>query len=59
MSGTEAAIASFVLFEGVLPDRIRAVAGNRCVTPPLFTSPELVGLVIDRAHAARPAQVSR
>lgn len=58
-TGVEAAVASFVLFEGVLPDRIRSASGSRCVTPPLFTSPELVGLVIDRAHAARPAQVSR
>ncbi len=59
MSGTEAAIASFVLFEGVLPDRIRAAAGNRCVTPPLFTAPELAGLIIDRARAARSALVGR
>ena len=48
-----AAIASFVLFEGVLPDRIRAAAGSRCVTTPLFTSPELTRLVINRAQAAR------
>jgi len=59
MSGTESAIASFVLFEGVLPDRIRAAAGNRCVTPPLFTAPELAGLIIDRARAARSALVER
>jgi sirohydrochlorin ferrochelatase len=51
--GATAAIASFVLFEGVLPDRIRAAAGTRCVTTPLFTSPEIARLVIARAQAAR------
>lgn len=59
MSGTEAAIASFVLFDGVLPDRIRVAGGNRCVTPPLFTAPELAGLIIDRARAAQSALVGR
>ncbi|MFZ4486984.1 MAG: sirohydrochlorin chelatase [Candidatus Nanopelagicales bacterium] len=57
--GTQAAVASFVLFEGILPDRIRAAAGPRHVTPALFTSPEIADLIIDRALAARSPVVSR
>lgn len=57
--GTTAAIASFVLFEGILPDRIAAAAGARYVTPPLFNSPELADIVIARAHATQTAVVTR
>jgi sirohydrochlorin ferrochelatase len=47
-----AAIASFVLFPGVLPDRIKAEAGDRFVTGPLYSSPAAVSVIVDRIRSA-------
>lgn len=48
-----ASIASFVLYPGVLPDRILAAAGDRPVTSPLAQAPELVDLIRQRIREAR------
>jgi sirohydrochlorin ferrochelatase len=53
-TGREPAVASYVLFDGVLPDRIRKAAGVLACSPPLGDLPETVDLVISRlaeAHA--------
>lgn len=51
-TGREAAIGSFVLFPGVLPDRIAAAAGERAVTRPLFAELELLDVIESRVAAA-------
>jgi sirohydrochlorin ferrochelatase len=51
-TGRAAAIGSFVLFPGVLPDRIAVVAGTRAVTRPLFAELELLDVIESRVAAA-------
>ena len=51
-SGTRASVAAFVLFPGVLPDRITQAAGDRFVTDPLYTTPAAVGIVVERIRGA-------
>lgn len=51
-TGREAVIGSFVLFPGVLPDRIAAAAGPRAVTRPLFAELELLDVIESRVAAA-------
>ena len=43
---------AFVLFPGVLPDRITAAAGHRAVTRPLFAELELLDVIDSRVAAA-------
>ena len=50
-TGQEASIGSFVLFPGVLPDRIVAAAGGRAVTRPLFAELELIDVIESRVLA--------
>ncbi len=47
-----AAVASFVLFPGVLPDRIAQEAGDRFVTGPLYCTSAAVSVVVDRIRSA-------
>ena len=49
---TQASVVSFVLFPGVLPDRIAAEAGERFVTEPLYRTPATVSIVVDRIRSA-------
>lgn len=51
-TGRPAAVGSFVLFPGVLPDRIAAAAGHRAVTGPLFAELELLDVIESRVLAA-------
>jgi sirohydrochlorin ferrochelatase len=51
-TGREAVIGSFVLFPGVLPDRIAAAADGRAVTRPLFAEIELLDVIESRVAAA-------
>lgn len=51
-TGLAAAIGSFVLFPGVLPDRIAAAADGRAVTRPLFAEIELLDVIESRVAAA-------
>ncbi len=51
-TGRAAAIGSFVLFPGVLPDRIAVAAGTRAVTRPLFAELELLDVIESRVAAA-------
>jgi sirohydrochlorin ferrochelatase len=51
-TGQDAVVGSFVLFPGVLPDRIVAAAGARSVTRPLFGEVEMLDLIESRIHAA-------
>ena len=53
-TGAEVAVASFVLYPGVLPDRIASAAAGRRVTPPLATAPEVIHLILERVRQARP-----
>lgn len=48
-SGATAAVAAYVLFEGILPDRIAAAAGARPVSPPL--GQQVAPLVLARVDA--------
>jgi sirohydrochlorin ferrochelatase len=50
--GQTAAVVPFVLFPGVLPDRIREAAAGRQVTPPLGARTEVVDLVVQRVLEA-------
>lgn len=50
--GGTAAVLAFVLFPGVLPDRIRAAAPGRRVTAPLGGRAEVVDLVVRRIDEA-------
>lgn len=52
-TGQGAVVGSFVLFPGVLPDRIVAAAGARSVTRPLFSEVEILDLIESRIHAAQ------
>jgi sirohydrochlorin ferrochelatase len=45
----EPAVAAYVLFPGVLPDRIAAAAGDLPCSPPVGASDAAVDIVIDRA----------
>lgn len=49
-TGRQAAIGSFVLFPGVLPDRIAAAAAGRVVTGPLFTEIETIDVIESRVR---------
>ena len=51
-SGVRASVASFVLFPGVLPDRIAEAAGDRFVTDPLYLTPAAVSVVVERIRGA-------
>lgn len=51
-TGREAVVGSFVLFPGVLPDRIASAAGRRAVTRPLFAELELLDVIDSRVAAA-------
>lgn len=51
-TGARAGVGSFVLFPGVLPDRLVEDADGRPVSRPLSTSPELIELVVRRVNAA-------
>jgi sirohydrochlorin ferrochelatase len=51
-TGQEPAVASFVLFDGVLPDRIRTAAGVLACSPPLGDLPETADLVVARVREA-------
>ena len=52
-TGREVAVGSFVLFPGVLPDRIAEAAGGRVVTGPLFAAIEIIDVIESRVRAAR------
>lgn len=47
-----AAVASFVLFPGILPDRIADAAGHRVITEPLYLSEATVDVVVERIRSA-------
>ena len=47
-TSTEPVVASFALFDGVLPDRIKAAAGDLVCTPVLGSAPETTAVVIAR-----------
>lgn len=51
-NGETAAVLAFVLFPGVLPDRILAAAPGRHVTPPLWRRTEVVDLIAQRIDEA-------
>jgi sirohydrochlorin ferrochelatase len=51
-TGRQATVGSFVLFPGLLPDRIRAAAADRPLSPPLGGAPETVEVIVDRLDAA-------
>ena len=51
-TGQEAAVGAFVLFPGVLPDRIAAAAGARVVSSPLYAEVETITLIESRVAAA-------
>ncbi len=53
VSGERAAVASYVLFPGVLPDRISAAAQDRLVSAPLYSALETVTLIESRVATAR------
>jgi sirohydrochlorin ferrochelatase len=55
---TRVSVASFVLYPGVLPDRILAAAGGRLVTPPLAQAPEIVDLIRERIREARSVRTT-
>jgi sirohydrochlorin ferrochelatase len=50
VTGSRASVASFVLFPGILPDRIALAAAGRAVTPPLFSAVETVELIESRVR---------
>jgi sirohydrochlorin ferrochelatase len=49
----KAAIARFLLFDGVFPDRIKADAGDRVITAVLGDEPLLAEIIADRVLATR------
>lgn len=51
-SGRRASLASFVLFPGILPDRIHSLAGNRAVSAPLWDAPEILDVIEARVADA-------
>lgn len=52
-TGERAGVASFVLFPGVLPDRIAAAAEGRALSAPLYGALETVTLIESRVASAR------
>jgi sirohydrochlorin ferrochelatase len=52
-TGERAGVASFVLFPGVLPDRIAAAADGRPLSAPLYSALETVTLIESRVASAR------
>lgn len=52
-SDSRAAIARFLLFDGVFPDRIKADAGDRVITAVLGDEPLLAEIIADRVLATR------
>ena len=53
VSEHKAAIARFLLFDGVFPDRIKAAAGDRAITSVLGDEPLLAEIIADRVLATR------
>jgi sirohydrochlorin ferrochelatase len=51
ITGRQVSVGSFVLFQGVLPDRIAQAAGNRACTQPLCSSDVLTDLIVERIQA--------
>ena len=51
-TGAAVSVGSFVLFPGLLPDRIRRAAAGRPTSPPLSAEPETVEVIVDRLDAA-------
>jgi sirohydrochlorin ferrochelatase len=51
-ASVETVVASFVLFDGVLPDRIKAAAKDLVCTPVLGGAPETASVVIARIRAS-------
>lgn len=51
-AGARASVGAFVLFPGVLPDRLAVDADGRTVSRPLFSSTEVVALIERRVTAA-------
>jgi sirohydrochlorin ferrochelatase len=49
----KAAIARFLLFDGVFPDRIKATAGDRAISSVLGDEPLLAEIIADRVLATR------
>jgi sirohydrochlorin ferrochelatase len=49
----QAAIARFLLFDGVFPDRIKATAGDRAISSVLGDEPLLAEIIADRVLATR------
>jgi hypothetical protein len=49
----QAAIARFLLFDGVFPDRIKADAHGRAITTVLGDAPLLAEIITDRVLATR------
>ena len=58
-TGQEPDIASFMLFDGVLADRIREAAAGLICSPVLGAEPELVDLVVERITGASPIAADR
>lgn len=55
LTGQRVSVGSFVLFQGVLPDRIAKSAGARACTQPLCTSDVLTDLIVERLQALQVA----
>jgi hypothetical protein len=53
ISERKAAIARFLLFDGVFPDRIKADAGDRVITAVFGDEPLLAEIIADRVLATR------
>ncbi|MHB1164077.1 MAG: sirohydrochlorin chelatase [Candidatus Nanopelagicales bacterium] len=60
-TGRQASVASFVLFPGVLPDRIALLGSGRPVSGPLCLAPETIDLIESRVASAarRPSRSPR
>ena len=52
-SDSRAAVARFLLFDGVFPDRIKADAGDRAITSVLGDEPLLAEIIAERVLATR------
>ena len=55
LTGRRVSVASFVLFQGVLPDRIAAAAGDRACTEPLCAYDVLTDLIVERINELNSA----
>ena len=53
VDGHKAAVARFLLFDGVFPDRIKETAGDRAITSVLGDAPVLAEIIADRVLATR------